>query len=388
MSWQDRLTTASFRGVTFLTESHEAKLGRRLVVHEFPGADIPLIEDLGTKAAELHVNAYFIGPDYDIPRDNFLYLLQQPGADWLVHPWLGRLEVRAKDWTLSESNDKNGYCTIGIDFVPAGAVITEPTIDLVDTAEAKFTDLEQAAQDVFVLAHMGSDAVNGFIATVSGKLDVLRNIISVARMPLTWAQQITGQIQGIKGDFAELLAVPSQYVSALRGVFGSVFGADVELADADRPRVVAQLSQLATRYPVNGTLLAQVVPATSALELPVNIEKDKALQAVFLVSAAGKLALTDYANKETRDAVLASVLTALDFLVPQLPDAVFQAAVAARVALIDALNAQDLEPTQNREVAEYTPATVLAYRVEWDEPVFNAMNGVTHPLFVRGVIRG
>ncbi|GAB6139925.1 DNA circularization N-terminal domain-containing protein [Methylosoma difficile] len=388
MSWQERLSTASFRGMSFLTESHDAKLGRRLVVHEFPGSDTPLLEDLGAKAAELRVNAYFIGADYDLYRDKFLYLLQQPGAAWLNHPWLGLLEVRAKEWSLSESNDKGGYCTIGIDFVPAGMEIAEPTIDLVDSAVKKFELLEDAAEETFSLSKMGSDAVNGFIAEVSSKLDYLRDVISIARLPLTWAQQITGQIQGIKGDFNELMALPSQYVSALRGLTTSIFGADIEISDADRPRVVALLSQLASRYPINANLLVKNVPATSALELPINLEKDKALQAVFLVSAAGKLALADYTDAKARDTSLAAVLAAIDFMVPQLPDAVFQAALAARVALLDALNAQVLDITQTVEVFEFMPATVLAHRFELDETVFNAMNDVTHPLFVEGVVYG
>lgn len=388
MSWLERLSTASFRGMSFLTESHDAKLGRRLVVHEFPGADTPLLEDLGAKAAELRVNAYFIGADYDLYRDKFLYLLQQPGAAWLNHPWLGLVEVRAKEWSLSESNDKGGYCTIGIDFVPAGMEIAEPTIDLVDSAVKKFELLEDVAEETFSLSKMGSDAVNGFIAEVSSKLDYLRDVISIARLPLTWAQQITGQIQGIKGDFNELMALPGQYVSALRGLTTSIFGADIEISDADRPRVVALLSQLASRYPINANLLVKTVPATSALELPINLEKDKALQAVFLVSAAGKLALADYTDTKARDTALAAVLAALDFMVPQLPDAVFQAALAARVALLDALNAQVLDVTQTAEVFEFMPATVLAHRFELDETVFNAMNDVTHPLFVQGVIYG
>ena len=388
MSYLDRLVTASFRGVRFLTESHEARLGRRLVVHEFPGADIPLIEDFGAKAAELHVDAYFIGPDYDLARDEFLFLLQQPGADWLIHPWLGSLEVRAKEWSLSESNDKNGFCTIGIDFVPAGTVITEPVIDLVDKAEEELSTLEDIAQSVFELAKMGQDAVNGFIAEVSSKLDVLRNIISVARLPLTWAQQITGQIQGIKSEFGELLALPDQYVSTLHGVFTSVFGVDTELSDEDRPRVVALLSQLATRYPINGLLLAQVVESTSALELPINLEKDKALQACFLIAVAGKLALADYHTPETRDAVLSGLVRAIDFVLPQLPDPVFQSALSARVALIDALMAQDLEPTRTEELYEFMPATVMAHRFELDESVFNDLNAVIHPLFVEGIVNG
>jgi prophage DNA circulation protein len=406
MSWRDRLTKASFRDVEFLTESHEAKFGRRLVVHEFPGADVPLIEDLGTKSSDLHINAYFIGADYDLARNHFLLLLQKSGAAWLNHPWLGRLEVRAKDWTLSESNDKCGYCTVAIDFVPAGLVITQAMVDKADQAAAKLKTLSDTTQSAFSLSIMSSDALQKFIAKASSKLDGLRNVLSIATLPLTYIQQVTGTIQGIKNDFASLLSAPNSYVITLRSLYDSILSidggvivsgsatvlvdsADIisgSLTDNDRPRVIAHLTQLATSEAINKALLNRTVSATSALELPVNIEKDKAFHALFLISVAGQLALADYLSRESRDFSLNAVIAAIDAILPVLPDDVFQAAVSARVAVIEALNAQDLEPTQEREVFDAMPATVLAHRFELDESVFNAINAVRHPLFVHGVI--
>lgn len=40
MSFRDRMQTASYRGIEFLTDSSETKGGRRVVVHEYPGGDI------------------------------------------------------------------------------------------------------------------------------------------------------------------------------------------------------------------------------------------------------------------------------------------------------------------------------------------------------------
>ena len=386
-TWRNRLVSASFRGFTFLTESHETKLGRRLVVHEFPGADNPLIEDLGVKAGELHVNAYFLGDQYDMARNQFLLLLQQPGSAWLVHPWLGRLEVRAKDWSLSESIDKNGYCTIGIEFVPAGVVVIQATIDAMDAANAQLIALAVTAKANFSIMGMGS-ALAGFIAAASAKLAVLDNIISVATLQLSYAQLVTRLIQGVQGDMTALLALPGQYVSAVEGIYDGIVSVYPTLNPPDTVRVVAQLSTAACMYPISPTLLATPVTPADALELLVNLEVDKAIHACFLISTAGQLALIAYQSSTQRDAVLTSVVTAIDALLPVLPDAVFQAAVSARVALIVALNSQDLDPLQQRQVFVAQPATVLAYRFELDEAAFNAMNGVQHPLFVSGLVDG
>nr|VFK65205.1 MAG: DNA circularisation protein N-terminus [Candidatus Kentron sp. TUN] len=108
MGWLDRMVRASFRGLEFLTDSHEAKGGRRLVVHEFPGAEAPLVEDMGAEAWNWRLNAYFIGKDYDLVRNGFLAKLSEPGADWLTHPWLGRLWVRARTWQTKETNEQGG----------------------------------------------------------------------------------------------------------------------------------------------------------------------------------------------------------------------------------------------------------------------------------------
>lgn len=400
MSWQDRLVNASFRGVTFLTESHETRLGRRLAVHEFPGAELPLIEDLGGKATEVRLNAYFIGPDYDLARNALLLELQKPGAAWLVHPWLGKIEVRARDWSLGESNDKNGFCTIGIDFIPAGVAVSQAKIDAVDSATDKLSGMADAIQSGLHLAAMGSDAVNSFIRTVSGQLDHLRTVLAVATLPLTWSQQVTSLIQGIKTDFLAVLELPDDYVSALRSLYTVIGGADADpdavvppltnnavlmLPDDYRLRVITQLCRLAVSRPINPGLL-ETVP--SSLVLLANLDKNELINAVFIIDAAGQLALADYANAETRDAVLEQLLSAIDAILPVLPDAVFQEAVAARLALITALMARDLDYTTTRTIYNAMPAIVLAHRYELDEPIFNAVNAVRHPLFVEGVIRG
>lgn len=47
MSWTDRLQPASFRGVAFKVDGDDLQIGRRTVVHEYPGRDTPSVEDMG-----------------------------------------------------------------------------------------------------------------------------------------------------------------------------------------------------------------------------------------------------------------------------------------------------------------------------------------------------
>ena len=394
MTWKDRMATASFRGFEFLTESHDAKGGRRLAVHEYPGADEPLVEDMGGKSPDYHLNAYFIGPDYDRERNGFLAKLAMPGADWLRHPWLGELWVRAHSWSVHESNDKGGFCTVGIEFVPGGGDFYLLATDKVDVAIDRRRKLAYVVGKDFGLEPMSADGMTAFIAAVHQQLDGLRDVIAKASLPLTWAHQVIGLIAGIKGDLAALMALPGAYAAALGGLMDALGGgADSfspgdtvsrHFSDTARPRVVSRLAGVATAK--NPVTLSGVAATDGAVRR--NLLRESALRSRLLVAAAAQVAMADYRAEADRDAALASVVAALDILLPGLPDPVFQAAVAARTSLIEALLAQDLRPATFRDVTAPLPAVVLAYRLGVEEAVFLARNAVRHPLFVRGRVYG
>ena len=381
MSWLDRMSTASFRGFEFLTESHSSGFGRRLAVHEFPGAEVPEVQDLGAKSPGWKLNAYFIGPDYDLERNALMAKLAEPGADWLTHPWLGLLWVRAHKWDLSESNKEGGYCSLTIDFVEGGAT-QQPVRDMVDEAINRTRELQAVVVDEFELGRMQAGGMASFLASVHSKLDVLRNVLALATLPLTWAGQIQGLIAGIKGDLAELMALPGAYANALHGLSNALGGgADSHgMDDMERPRVVARLTTAATT----------LTPAPDVADATVlhNLRQEETLRSWLLVAAATEIALTDYRAEPDRDAALEAVAKAVETLLPGLPDPVFHAALAMRAALTNALLAQDLKPTVERDVVIPLPAVVLAHRMGIDEDVFLARNSVRHPLFVRGRVYG
>lgn len=385
MSWTERMARASFRGFEFLTDSHAANSGRRLVVHEFPGAEYPLVEDLGRKAETWKLNAYFLGPKYDLECNGFLSKLAEPGADWLTHPWLGLLWVRAHTWSRQDSNDKGGYCTLAIEFVPGGQSL-QPIQDKVDVAVDRTRKLADVAIADFSLEPMSADGMTAFIAAVHQRLDVLRQVISLAALPLTWANQVKGLIAGVKGDLAGLMGVPAAYASALRGVTDALgAGADgSDFADTVRPRAVSRIASMATAK--SAIALSGIAATDGAVRR--NLQRDAALRSRLLVTAAAQVAMADYRAEADRDAALASAVAALDGLLPGLPDAVFQAAVAARTSLIEALQAQELKPAALRDVTAPMPAVVLAHRLGVDEAVFLARNAVRHPLFVKGRVYG
>lgn len=397
MSWRDRQATALYKGMEFLTDSHDGKGGRRLVVKQYPGGEIPEVEDMGGKAGEYRLNAYFIGADYDLARDKFLSLLNQPGADWLTHPWLGRLWVRPRDWSVHESNKDGGFCTVSVDFVPGGGDTALPTADRADIAAAANKRFADTVQAEFSLVPMSATSMTSMIAKVQGQLDKVRNVLSMATLPLTMMNQVRNVIDGIKGDVAALMALPDQYAAAFRS-FSNLLGSNDTASDG-----AAASTGTSSPASVPDTGIPQVVDSIVAVaELPVsqpggvgdspalhiNLARESDLRSQLLLASAAQMALADYRSASDRDAALASVLTAMDRMLPKMSDAVFHAALDCRATLIDALLAQQIEPVQVRDIVQPLPATLLAHRMEVDESVFLARNKVRHPLFVRGRVYG
>lgn len=385
-TYRDRWQTARFRDIGFLTDSHDAKAGRRLAVHEFPGAELPVVEDLGGQAAGWSLNAYFIGPQYDAECVALMTALNQAGADWLIHPWLGRLWVCPQAWTRRESNMQQGFCTLSIEFVPGGVPPATPTPDTVDTAQTAINGLADRAESDFTLLGMSAESVSAFVASVHTRLAGVQQAIALAALPVTWSQQLISLVVGLKTDTASLIATPEHYAAAVRSLTDLIgVGADnAGLRVVDRPRLATRLADLSSTSPP--VVLSGIAAADPALR--VNLAAESALHSRLFLSAAMQVALADYQTDYERAAALGAIDAAYDQVLPSLPDAVFQAAVSARTALIEAVMAQDLQPQQQRDLVHPLPSTVLAQRMQVDEAALIARNRVRHPLFVRGRVYG
>jgi hypothetical protein len=229
-------------------------------------------------------------------------------------------------------------------------------------------------------------------------------------MPLTMMNQVRNVIDGLKGDIAELLALPAAYAAQIRSFsdllgLGSSGGDSASVASASTTSATMATASVAVATTPSGipvTALPQVVDTLLALtDIPVtaggagdspalhiNLAAESALFSQMVLASAVEVALADYQSADDRDAVLASVLRAMDRMLPLMADEVFEAALDCRATLIAALMAQDLAPATQRDIVSPLPAALLAHRMEVDEGVFLARNKVRHPLFVQGRVYG
>lgn len=94
MSWRTLLQPGSFRGVPFeVIEDQERESGRRTVLHELPGRDDPIAQDLGRAARRWQFTALVLGADYLSRRDRLIEAFEREGPGELVLPLYGSLRV-------------------------------------------------------------------------------------------------------------------------------------------------------------------------------------------------------------------------------------------------------------------------------------------------------
>ena len=120
MNYKDKLRRASFRGVCFEVEKHEAGFGRRTAIHEYPARDLPYTEDLGRKARSFTIEGFIIGNDYSFNRDRLITACEMDEPGSLVHPYLGTKKVVCTECKIKESSEEGRITRFSMTLIEAG----------------------------------------------------------------------------------------------------------------------------------------------------------------------------------------------------------------------------------------------------------------------------
>jgi prophage DNA circulation protein len=113
------LREASFRGVAFDVSKTTLKVGRRVVVFEYPQQDKPFVEDLGKSARTITMTASVSGPDYISRMKRLIAACEKEGKGRLIDPWLGAMTVFPKSLSAPSFSSLN-YADITLEFVECG----------------------------------------------------------------------------------------------------------------------------------------------------------------------------------------------------------------------------------------------------------------------------
>jgi hypothetical protein len=127
--WRDKFQQAMFRGAIFYVDTDSRVGGRRVALHQYPKRNIPYAEDMGRSAVTVSVQGYLIGPIYLQLKDNLISALEQDGPGMLRLPMpyqMADIQVMVQQYSISESREKGGFCTVEMSFVEYGDPVYRP----------------------------------------------------------------------------------------------------------------------------------------------------------------------------------------------------------------------------------------------------------------------
>lgn len=405
-TWRDQMLPASFRGISFLIPQASVPVGMKVQLHEFPQRDEPYAEQMGKQAQVHRLVCWIIGDDCFERRDKFMEAVQTPGAGELVHPWLGRMQVKAGEAELTHEFKQGGMAAFAVTFYPdiplkfpTAKVNTQQQVvkasdSLLDSALARY----KSAMAKVDQARLGLARLRN---SLSGVYTVIQQQFST----------IIGAFTNLTGFVQSLMNAPDS-LSSLFSSYFSEFSVDDYLSDDSgsiyRNSVATATQQAEAVASINTVSDSGGIDAAAASQATANLVQDALLVQVALI-----ISEMPVASQPVSTATVASVeQQAVQPIVrPEVPvaddvidlrdnlnEAIFQASLKAdpehymvlntlRQSIVKHLTAVAESGVRLVEItpAETLSALVLAYRRFGDatrESEVVQRNRLRHPGFV------
>ena len=234
MTWRDRYTQGSFRGVKFFTRSHSTQVGQRRAIYEIPlDSTGARSVDLGRKPRRFRITASLLGDNADLDAKALMTALEQPGPGLLVHPRFGSVMVLPGDSiSIDEDTTKGGELTVSFEATessakaPAAAAVVP---DARSSLASKTDALKVANKAAFEAAFSVEDALafvrDNSLAQIEVALEALQQINGTISAVLSVPGEAASAIDRVSLETAQLLDTPGDLYDALAGAVNTVFGA-------------------------------------------------------------------------------------------------------------------------------------------------------------------
>lgn len=423
MAWRDNLHLdgkGSFRGVEFFVSSVDSEIGRRVVLHEYPGRDVPSTEDLGRASRRFRLTCYVVGPQYDFDRDLLRTEFETAGSGQLVHPYWGEMTVTVvSPVRIRETTDEGGMARFDLEVVEiTGVRLTQVQPDLeplvADKADAALVASGEVFEDEFSIV----GAIEAVRSQATSAIQTMAQGLRAARAAANAAINLVDDVGDAIGAFidaaASLINTPAALVSAAQGLYADVYGglARLDAATADLVALGARFTAAAdggrlfedyradrTKDVLDDTLdtgatLGEVT-LTGSGQAQIESDNQAAIiqffDAATVIEACRAFSVFEFDSRDKVLEIRDALTDAIDDLNEDAPDQLWaamtdlQVAVAARLLEIaEALpNIVEVTPKITQ------PALVLAYNIHGDatrEAELVARNNLFDPNFVPGSI--
>lgn len=401
MNWRDRLLPASFRGVGFWIDQAKTPVGRKGQLHEYPQRDLPYFEDLGQQAKIHDITAFIVGADCLEQRDKLLKALEA-GSGELVHPWLGRLQVKVGECDMTHTRQDGGLVTFALKFYPdkplpfpTATVSTQKVLlakadTLLGSAVARF----EQAMTLIKAARIGianlRNSLTGVYEVIKEQLKPLieqyRQITELVKAVKELPKEVAAEFKGLLGDIKELKAFAKE---GYRGVIADVSQQLEAIRKADAPKITTGKDTNAAAQAmadlVQDTLLVKV--AQWVASMPVASPAVKLLSTPSVAHQADRpVNRQEVPVTEEMKALQKAVGAAIDPMLDKADPKHHQAINDVKEALIAHLKAVASSGVRqvSKSFQESLPALVVAYQQFADATRVTEVtqsNAMNHPGF-------
>lgn len=389
---------ASFRGVEFRFRTTSASLGRRNVVHSYPGRDEVYVEDMGRKGREFTFEAFVHGDDYITWRDRLETACEQvKGPGELVHPTRGRMTVAVQDCRPTENIDQRGLAGFSLTFIEAGSADMAGLSVRVDTpsvVDAKGNAAIAASLKGFAIGSLpvgpgGFQVINqppfveaDALTTITTALDEVTATVRTMLPDMTLLPALNTAARSITNRLTTLLRIPTDLAAELADQIAGI--RLVALAPLMAYQALAKLFGFGDSGPaILRTTPARIVQGDNRLSVQALVRR------CALVEAAKASARIDYASRDEALVVRDNLVARLEAEATTASDDVYAALLDLRTAVVEDIGARSVNLPR---LVSYTPqatlpAVVLAWRLYGDptrDEEIVSRNRVRHPGFVPG----
>jgi prophage DNA circulation protein len=380
MAYQDRLKSASYKGVRFDVEAIEEDGGRRLQIDEIPLRDRAFIGDLGRAIRRFSFDAILIGDDYLDRADALQAACSEralPGP--LIHPALGLISVhcessRRRDWSGEMRMARFALGFIEVENVPSLTKTTSATGAVDKTATALQDAAQASLADELVVDHVPDQYLTAASAEVQKAGGILAALGALGEIP-DKAAQLAANAAALIIDAQNLVLFPTVLAERLRAAVELVYDTASNAIDS-----LYAYQKIAHIVPENFSSSAVAGNAIAVTDL---------VRAAALAGWAKSAARVSWASYEDALAARRALELEIDSLADHAGDLVYGQLQTLRGAIGRALPppGADLPRIRRITLPAATPGLVLSYRLYDDvtrEAELVARNHVRNPGAVPG----
>lgn len=399
MTWRERLQPASLGGVPFEVDTSTASLGRRVVVHEYPGNDEHWVEDLGAggDAKPLRVQGFVIGDNYDQRRDALIEITNKEEAVTLIHPRWGAVDVKATaESTVSETTREGGIATFSLVLVRVGvrkfpATQADSVAAVEGAVNGGLSALQSDFTERFTVAGLAGWVADSATEWLNTGFDALQPFADAANT----ASSITATFDQLRNQFTNLLATPGdlaeQTLFALRSLFEINASADNDAATpiAIRRQLTDTLNGIVAIPTTTPTRQQQAANRSAVIDLLSGAASLLAAQTIAQLSRSvdATVEQSPFTSYDHAIAVRDDLIAELDTLADTASDPVFEAIRSLKPELVRHINTHGFSLARLGSYTPQTelPAVVLAHSLYGSadrEADIIERNNVRHPAFV------